>query len=635
MCGILGFDGEFDKPLLLSGLRALRHRGPDNSGLYLDETGCVGLGHTRLSIVDLSPLGNQPMLSTDEQVVLVFNGEIYNFQELRRELESEGTIFRGYSDTEVLLHMYLKLGEAMLPRLNGIFAFAVWDKRSGKLLLAKDGMGVKPLYFSESPRGFVFASELKALHSFLNSDSQLDTLSLYRYLSFLWCPGDGTPLASVRKLGPGEAMLVKKGRIEKRWNWYSLPVFSISKAGADQNNWIQGTVSGLRKAVQRQMIADVPVGAFLSGGLDSSAVVAFAREINPDIRCFTVEMRQGQEDGFEDDLPYARRVAQHLNIPLEIVTIDAKKMAQDLERMVVQLDEPLGDPAPLNVLYISQLARQQGVKVLLSGAGGDDLFTGYRRHHAISMEKYWRWLPASIRWGLEHGALQLDQRRALGRRLAKLFNGATLDGNVSIASYFFWTRKEEALALFTPEIRAQLQNQLPEQPLKDFLDSMPRGLSRLDQALLLEQRFFLADHNLIYTDKMSMAAGVEVRVPFLDSDLVEFAAGIPLKFKQRGSTGKWILKKAMEPYLPHEIIYRPKTGFGAPLRRWMRHDLREFVGDMLSEESLKRRNIFEPSAVQKMIADNDSGSTDASYTLFSLLCIEIWARHFIDCGKVD
>lgn len=611
-------------------LLALSHRGPDDSGLHVDKTVGIGLGHARLSILDLSPLGHQPMLSGDGQVVLVFNGEIYNFHELRKDLESKGYVFRGHSDTEVLLNLYLDQGEGMLPRLNGIFAFAVWDERKGVLLVARDGLGVKPLYYGETPQGFAFASEIKALPPLLPSPRELDVVSLHRYLGFLWCPGDGTPIKSVRKLQPGEALVVRAGRIERRWNWYRLPGVSLEEVKPNEKDWVGSTSTHLRQAVHRQMVADVPVGAFLSGGLDSSAVVAFARELNPEICCFTIEMAGGQEDGAVDDLPYARQVAKHLGVSLDVVTIDAGRMALDLEEMVVQLDEPLADPAPLNVLYISRLARQHGMKVLLSGAGGDDLFTGYRRHHALLLEKWWRWLPVGMRVGLDKAASRLDQRPVLARRLTKLFNGAGLDGDASIANYFLWAREADLLTLYTPEVREQLREVHAAQPLVEFLALAPAELSRLERMLLLEQRFFLADHNLIYTDKMSMAAGVEARVPFLDLDLVEFAARIPPELKQRGGAGKWVLKKAMEPYLPRDVIYRPKTGFGAPLRRWMRHDLRELLGDLLSHESLKRRGLFDPDAVQRMIAANDAGRVDSSYTLLSLVCIEIWCRRFFD-----
>lgn len=633
MCGIAGYSDAVDPVRLEAACEAMEHRGPDDVGVYIDPDAAVGLGHRRLSILDLSSAGHQPMFSADGAVVLVFNGEIYNFRELRTDLERQGIAFRGHSDTEVLLNLYLADGEVMLSRLNGIFAFALWDRSRQSLLLARDGLGVKPLYFAASDDGLVFASEIKALMQLLPVTGALDVAALQRYLTFLWCPGEGTPLRSVRKLLPGEAMVVRSGRIERRWNWYHLPAFRREgKPALDQTAAIEGTREHLRNAVRRQMIADVPVGAFLSGGLDSSAIVALAREQNPAIRCFTIEALGGQEAGATDDLPYARRVAEHLGVPLDVVRIDAGRMAGDLERMVAQLDEPLADPAPLNVLYISQLAREHGIKVLLSGAGGDDLFTGYRRHRALMAERWWSWLPGPMRQGLVKATGTLDQRSSLGRRLAKLFSGAGLDGDARLVNYFRWTNRADLEPLYSAEFRAALGESRAEAPMLEFLRDLPPETSRLERMLALEQRFFLADHNLLYTDKMSMAAGVEVRVPFLDLDLVEFASRIPDRFKQRGSQGKWVLKKAMEPYLPREVIYRPKTGFGAPLRRWMRHELRELLGDLLSEASLRRRGLFDPAAVQGLIADNDAGRVDASYTLLSLLCIEIWCRTYLDTG---
>jgi asparagine synthase (glutamine-hydrolysing) len=273
------------------------------------------------------------------------------------------------------------------------------------------------------------------------------------------------------------------------------------------------------------------------------------------------------------------------------------------------------------------------MKVLLSGAGGDDLFTGYRRHRAVNAEKYWRWLPRGVRSKLAQFTGELDQRRTWCRRLSKLFSGAALEGDVRLIKYFRWTRETDLFKLYTPEMREALGDERAELPMLEFLKKMPASATPLERMLALEQRFFLADHNLIYTDKMSMAAGVEVRVPFLDLDLVQFARQIPIGFKQRRSEGKWILKKAMEPYLPHDVIYRPKTGFGAPIRRWLKNELRELLFDLLSVDSLKRRGLFEPTAVQNLIASNDSGKIDASYTLLSLLCIEIWCRAYLDCNK--
>ncbi len=636
MCGIAGCSlvgGAVPDPAALhAALAALAHRGPDDSGVFVEPAAGIGLAHTRLSILDLSPLGHQPMSGADGAVVLVFNGEIYNYRELRHELIRQGVAFQGQSDTEVLLQMYLAEGEAMLPRLNGIFAFALWDARSQSLLLARDALGVKPLYYGTAHGGFFFSSEIKALMSWFPDAPALDMAALHRYLSFLWCPGEGTPFQDVRKVLPGEALLVRQGRIERSWRWYRLPAARGVVADLEEEKALAGTLAHLRQAVRRQLVADVPVGAFLSGGLDSSAIVALAREEQPDIRCFTIEAVGGQEEGATDDLPYARRVAEHLRVPLEVVTIDAGRMANDLERMVVQLDEPLADPAPLNVLYICQFARQHGMKVLLSGAGGDDLFSGYRRHWAQELEGYWNWLPVRCREGIEGMAKGLDQRRAWARRLCKFLDGAGLDGDERLVHYFVWAGRNDLLALYTPTFRSAMSDAVAEAPMLEFLADIPHEVEPLNRMLALEQRFFLADHNLIYTDKMSMAVGVEVRVPFLDLDLVEFAARIPAKLKQRGRVGKWVLKKAMEPYLPHDVIYRPKTGFGAPLRRWMRCELRELLGDLLSVDSLQRRGLFDPAAVQRLMVDNDAGKVDASYTLLSLLCIEIWCRRFVDEG---
>jgi len=634
MCGIAGFyakqfDPELGKHLRQAGT-ALNHRGPDDHGCFLDRENRIGLVHTRLAIQDPSSLGHQPMFNDDRSIALTFNGEIYNFRELRYELEDKGLCFRGGSDTEVLLNLYIDEGVAMLSRLNGIFAFALWDLSKRSLLIARDALGVKPLYYSASPKIFTFASEIKGLLNLLPDDLELDHIAIQRYLTFLWCPDRETPVKTVHKLLPGEALLVTEGQIAKKWQWYRLPVFRGPNQNLDDRSAIQKTEQKVRTAVHRQMISDVPVGAFLSGGLDSSAVVAFAREQNPNICCFTIESTNCKEDGFIDDLPYARSVANYLNVPLEVVHVDAKRMADDLQAMVAHLDEPLADPAPLNVLYISRLAREHGIKVLLSGAGGDDLFTGYRRHYALMLERFWSWLPSSMLSKLEILSSSLNQKNYLFRRLKKFFNGAALEGDARLVNYFRWINRIDLESLYSPEFRKEIQQVQPEDPMLTFLNELPSKTSRLERMLALEQRFFLSDHNLNYTDKMSMATGVEVRVPFLDLDLVDFAACIPNSFKQRGSEGKWVLKKAMESYLPHKVIYRPKTGFGAPLRHWMRNELRELLGDLLSEESLNKRGLFDPIGVQRLITSNDAGRLDASYTLLSLLCIEIWCRHFID-----
>jgi len=636
MCGLVGYScssgTEMETSSLLESNERISHRGPDDSGIYEDKKNGVGLAHTRLSIIDLSELGHQPMIDEQSGVVLAYNGEIYNYRELRAELEESGIQFNGHSDTEVLLNLFLVYRtqingiETMLRLLNGIFAFAIWDPSSKSTLIARDALGVKPLYYYSNQKTTLFASEIKAMVPMIEDIGELDHHAIDRYLTYLWCPGNGTPVKSIRKVNPGEAIWIKDGQLDNRLQWYKLPAFRPTKKTIGKTESISGTTEHLRTAVHRQMVADVPVGAFLSGGLDSSSIVTFAREVNPDIHCFTIESKGTQDSGFVDDLPYAQRVASHLNVPLEVVTIDSATMIEDLHKMISILDEPLADPASLNVLYISQMARDKGIKVLLSGAGGDDIFSGYRRHKAISNEKYWQWLPKPLLSSLEKISGLADNQHAISRRISKLFSGASLGPMERLVNYFKWMKRDDLLALFSDDFKSILFRENQNDPMMEFLGKIPEELSDLEKMLALEQRFFLADHNLNYTDKMSMAAGIEVRVPFLDLDLVDFASQIPSKYKQRGMTGKWVLKKAMEPYLPKDIIYRPKSGFSAPLERWIRIELNDLINELLSEKNLKNNGLFNPNEVAKLIQKNQQGKIYASYTIFSILCIEIWCR---------
>lgn len=634
MCGIGGFslfsESSLTKTNLKKILNNILHRGPDDKGIYEDIENSVGLAHSRLSIQDLSSSGHQPMVSDDQRLVLVFNGEIYNFLELRSELISEGIKFKSHSDTEVLLQLYMKYGRDMLSRLNGIFAFALWDKNAQTLLLSRDNFGVKPLYYLPVNNSFYFASEIKALIPFLNNLRVLNPESIQNYLTFLYCPGKGTPFKSVNKLLPGEAMIVKKGKIEKKWKWYQLPIFqNKNKKFLSKINAIDGVRDHLRKAIHRQLVSDVPVGAFLSGGLDSSSIVSFAKEKNRDIKCFTIETQGENEKNTTDDLHYAHKVAKYLEVELNVVQINSSKIANDIELMIKTLDEPIADPAALNVLYISRLAKEQGIKVLLSGAGGDDIFTGYRRHNAVSYENIWTWLPLRLRLNLKKFSAKLNQTSTIKRRLTKLLSGVHLNENQRLLNYFKWIQREDLQKLYSPEFNYNINQLIFDSEIESFLDEVPPSSSKLDRMLALEQQFFLADHNLLYTDRMSMAEGVEVRVPFLDKELVEFAYNIPDNYKQRGNVGKWILKKALEGHLPKDVIYRPKTGFGVPLRKWINNELKELLRDMLSFDSLKSRGIFNPRAVMELMSDNDKGRIDASYTLLSILCIEIWMRNYI------
>jgi asparagine synthase (glutamine-hydrolysing) len=633
MCGVAGVYGaELDPAVGQQILASLAHRGPDGSGVFEDPSARLTLFHTRLAVLDPSPDGRQPMSAGGGRHVLTFNGEIYNFRQLRERLRARGHAFRTGTDTEVLLALYAEEGEHMLGHLDGIFAFALWDRPQQRLLLARDPSGVKPLYTLASADAFAFASELKALLPLPLLRPALDLQALAHYARYLWCPSPRSPMRGVDKMRPGEAMLVHQGRVERRWSFAPEPadhgpdmaVRPDERAGPIA----QRVRDALAAAVERQMVADVPLGAFLSGGLDSSAIAAFARRhASGRLQCFTIDFSAelARAEGVTRDLPFAERVARHLDVDLHVVRV-GPEIAAELPRMIWHLDEPQADLAGLNVLLISRLARQHGIKVLLSGAGGDDIFSGYRRHRALALEPLWSRIPAALRRHIAALAEALPAGPAPLRRAHKLLTHVGLDPDARLAGYFEWQSAERIRALFRPEHRPALT----DEPLLDALAAMPAGLSPLQRALRLEQRYFLAEHNLNYTDKMSMAAGVETRVPFLDPALIRLAAGVPDRHRVHAGQTKWILKQAMRGLLPPEILHRPKTGFGVPLRAWLRGPLRPLLHDLLAPAAIARRGVFEPHAVARLLADHESGRGDHAYSLLALICVEIWCRQFLD-----
>lgn len=630
MCGIVGIAarGQVDRAAISSATARLAHRGPDGDGLWFSPDGKTGFGHRRLAIIDLSPAGAQPMASADGRYVITYNGEIYNFAALRDDLAGRGHTFRTHTDTEVVLAGYAEFGPAVVDHLNGIFAFAVHDVQTGEVFVARDHMGVKPLYFAETASAVVFASEIKALQALSSDLGDIDVVAVRRYLTFLWCPGDRTPLTRVKRLEPGQALILRDGAVVRHWTYWTPPAY------APRYDWSKSQCASelaalIDRCVENQMVADVPVGAFLSGGLDSSAIVAAARHKAPGIRCFTIDLADGSEAGSTDDLPYARRVAAHLGVALDEVRVDGRAFCDAVPDMVELLDEPLADPATLNALFISRLARDSGITVLLSGAGGDDLFTGYRRHTTLALQPYWAAMPSPMRRGLGALSTQLGQGSTVGRRLAKALSFLSEGGGGNVAASFAWGPPGIADGLMSEDARSRDDGEDVFAPLEALLDSV-KTTSLVEQCLALEKRFFLADHNLLYTDKMGMAAGVEARVPLIDLDMVAFAATVPVEWKHRGLTPKWIMKKSQEGVLPNDVIYRPKTGFGAPLRRWMKTDMRDMAEELLSPRTVDARGLFSSAEITRLRAADDQGQVDASYTLFSLMCVELWCRRFAD-----
>lgn len=654
MCGIVGFQGAFSSDLLPRMTDAVAHRGPDGEGgVVLDRDGQppTGLGHRRLAIIDLSDAGLQPMtLSCSElrhnDLVLVFNGEVYNYRELRAELATRGHRFTSASDSEVLLHLYEADGFAMLSRLNGIFAFAIYDGRErgrpegverGALFIARDPLGVKPLYFVDSQRGFLFASEIKAILMEPSVERTIDAAAMHQTLAYLWTPAPRTILRAVRKLEPGSALIVSGGRIRSEWSYYTPPYTGQASTGSE-TDLAKELAERLYTAVDRQLVSDVPVGAFLSGGLDSSSIVAMMRRARPnqEIQAFTIGFEdEADTDGNPHDIPFARKVAKHLDVSLEEITLPSAAIRR-LEEMIRLLDEPQADPAPINALMIAEASRAMGIRVLLSGTGGDDIFGGYRRHWALQFERNWAWLPSAVRERIQSTAQWAASGNGRGqsipavRRLAKMFAYAGEDSDRRLVSYFLWSTDRLRRELYTPEFGRETASLDVGEPLLRTLERIPKEHDRLQRMLFLDTVHFLADHNLNYTDRAGMAVGVEVRVPLLDLELVEFAAKVPSSMKQAGRVGKPLFKKAMEPYLPRDVIYRPKTGFGAPLRRWLRTELRDLVQDTLSPAALNRRGFFNPTAVANLIDQDRRGKVDGSYTIFALLSFELWCRSFLD-----
>ena len=626
MCGIAGIIGVTeckDEQLL----RGIAHRGPDSCGVFKDKG--IFLGHSRLSIQDLSENGNQPMFSSDGRYVMIFNGEIYNHLDIRKELEKEYT-FKSTGDSETILYAYIKYGESFLLKLNGIFALAIYDIKEKEIFLVRDQIGVKPLYFYRDAEKFLFSSELKSFLAF-EIDKQINLKALANYLTFLWSPGVQTPFSSVEKLLPGHYLKFKLSDYATAApvKYYQIP-FAGKYLMAKEEELVNLLEQKLITAVKRQMLSDVPVGFFLSGGLDSSLLVAIARKIYPDksLPCFTIDAGDDSE-GFTDDLPYAKQVAEFLGVELNIVKAEID-IFRDFGKMVWHLDEPQGDAAPLNVLNICRFAREKGIKVLIGGAGGDDLFSGYRRHQALSLEKYLNKVPGGVARPLLKAISFFKVKNSLVRRARKLLADIDKSPEARMAGYFRWLPHDKLTSLFNPAMLQQMGIFDPVDYLIGLNKDIPEEKNPLNQMLYCEMKTFLVDHNLNYTDKLAMAVGVEARVPYLDLELIEFSTQIPPCFKIKGKETKYLLKKVAERYLPSSVIYRPKTGFGAPVRKWILNDLEPMIHELLSPKKINERGIFNPDAVWKLIEDNKLGNIDASYIILELLAIESWMIQFID-----
>jgi asparagine synthase (glutamine-hydrolysing) len=631
MCGIAGYAG-VDEPAILQRMAdAMSYRGPDDSGVWWDSSERAGLAHRRLSVIDLSSAGHQPMTIDDGDFCISYNGEIYNFQDHRRRLEARGIAFRSRTDTEVVLRLYQERGLDALQVLNGMFAFALWDRAKRRMLLARDHAGIKPLYYATQGQAIYFASEIKALLTVPAIPNSLNERALESYLTFLWVPGEETLMRGIRKLEPGHYLLWEQGQIAIK-PWFALSY--EPEHGRTAAEWVDEVRAAVLSATRRQVVADVPLGAFLSGGLDSSSLVASMRASFPDrrIRTYTTRSQPGDvaaEQG-TDDYPFARRAAQTLGVELKTVDVEPD-VTQLLPRLVYHLDEPDADPAVFPTYLISKLAREDGTRVLLSGTGGDEVFFGYRSHQAFKLANQLGMLAPALgalsRSAAAVAAPILGRQHRITRRLGKLARGLLAPNRLARhLAIVDWSSPLERRAL----LGAIDEAGSVERAGFDHYDRLFRGHGDLNFHSHLLTNTFLAAHNFLYMDKSSMAASLEVRVPFMDLELMRLAARIPEELKLHGTTTKYVLKTAMASFLPRDIIYRAKTGFGAPLRRWIRKDLRPLVQATLGADTVRRRGLFEPQAVARLLVDNDAGRADHAYLIYALLTLEIWMQTFVD-----
>ena len=628
MCGIVGAINISNLNIKQT-LQTLIHRGPDSDGYFWENN--VFLGHTRLSILDLSERGNQPMTSDDGRFLITYNGEIYNHLEIRNNKLSHVN-FHSNTDTETILKAYQAYGKECLDFFNGIFSFCIFDKRKNSFFLARDHIGVKPLYYKKEGNYLIFSSEIKALLNF-PFEKEIDFEAMKNYVTFNWSPGEKSPVKNLYKLRPGnfiEFDLDEKDQIKdfSLKHYYSVPTNGTYSRKTEED-LIEEVDNRLRLAVDRQMLSDAPLGFFLSGGLDSSLLVAMARDLYPEkeIPCFTIDTGEESKDGFARDYDFAKKVAEDLNVELNVIEANPD-IVQDFDKMIWYLDEPQADPAPLNVLKICDLAREKGIKVLISGTGGDDIFSGYRRHPALRFEGLFNIIPYFVRKPFKNTISKLPVHRPSIRRFKKLFTDIDQSSKDRLIGYYKDLPDSIVNKLFSNQNQNIVKSFNTNAYFYDLLDEIPNEKSILNQSLYLDQYSFLVDHNLNYMDKMGMAKSVEIRVPFLDLDLLNFVGTIPPKLKMNGITTKYILKKVAERYLTKDVIYRPKTGFGFPLDHWVKNDLSEMINDRLSFDKLGKEGIFNPSKVRELVEKNRNEEISASYPIWCLLAIQSWIDQF-------
>lgn len=625
MCGICGrLHRDPTDRATVAALRpmmdAIRHRGPDGEGEFVE--GPIALGHRRLSIIDLAT-GAQPMANETGEIVVAYNGEIYNFRELRAELQAAGHSFRSTSDTEVIVHLYEEEGDACVRRLRGMFAFALWDARRARLLLARDRVGVKPLYYALTPRTFLFASELKSLLADATVDRSVDARAIDRFLTYYYLPGDETPFASIRKLPPAHCLVVENGRVSVTRYWDLRFSDEVCVPGFREATHQLREL--LARSVADHMISDVPVGVLLSGGVDSSGVLAYAsKQAGQPMHTFTVGFAG---ERFADERPYARMAAQAFNAVHHEMSMSATDFRDGLATYVWHMEEPVCEPPAVALHAVARMARDASVKVLLSGEGGDEAFAGYQTYRNLVALERLKSAAGVARPLLQRGFRAVD--RAGLHRVGKY--APLVDEPLSA---YYLSRSASPLtpfnrnkdALYRADVASRMDHCWSVAPTARLFDALG-GLQPLSQMLYVDTHTWLPDDLLLKADKMTMAASVELRVPLLDHRVLEFAATLPTHYKVRGWELKRILKAALRDCVPRPILKRRKSGFPVPYDTWMRNELSGFVRDIVLSRDGRCDTYFDRAAVRRLLDAHQQDGAGAK-EVFSLLVLAMWHQRF-------
>jgi len=636
--------GIANKALLREMLEITRHRGPNDSGTYISEGSTmaarVAIGNNRLSIIDISPAGHQPMCNEDGTVWVVYNGETYNFAELRQELVDDGHQFKSHTDTEVLVHLYEKYGVDMVERMNGMFAFAIWDTKKRELWIFRDRMGIKPLYYTQVGSRLYFASEAKAFLACEEIPFAVNYASLCKYLAYLYVPSPDSLFEGIHKLPPGHSLCWRNGQVQVNCYWN----LSYSKYFQESEDvLVKRFREILVETTRRQLISDVPVGFFLSGGLDSSTLVACAAQAGQsDLKCYSIAYKE-EYRGTEqctDDARFARLVANHFGAKFHQILVDPD-VANLLPKAVWHLDDPVADPAAIATYLISQAAAPE-VTVLMSGQGADEVLAGYRCYRIHKIAAWLRCIPRQLREVIVPQLLKwasVHKDRVIGispglllaacRYTDKILRTSGMARAEQYAAFRSYLLDDDMRCLLSSESNAATAEWSHS---NKFLELFRQVSTKdyLNQMLYVDAKTFLPDLNLAVADKLSMACSIEVRVPFLDNEVVEFLECVPPSLKMNGYNHKYILRRAMKGILPNEILRRRKAAFGLPVRAWLRNELKDMLGDMLSEERIRRRGLFNPATVAQMIRENERGEREYTLQLWSLLSLELWHEAFIE-----